>query len=142
MDFKQKIDAIKNRLNKIQKEIFMQEFKLKKVIAKKDNVVYTEEGEDFGNIISFPKNYNDKLELVFSNGKSYKIEVEKLKDLIEDNSLLNKYPFGEYIKELVEEYEGNIRETEYFFPQLLNYKDITDYEFNGFKKIQKADKLH
>jgi len=119
----------------------MVEPKITKIECNKDNVRYKAEGE-FGSYIFIPKGINDSNNIdIYLDNKKSRIPISAIKKAMsneESNIDIQKYPDIPTIKEILDNDIDHIKDDFYSFPELLNYKDITDKEFNNFEEIGKS----
>jgi len=112
-------EDIENKENfeiKFEKEIFM----LNEIVIEKDGVRYIQKG-DLGNLLIYPKDYKGKV-ILKKDGEEISI------DLKEDN----------ISNILLDDLEIEPLEDGYRLVTTINFEDITDYEVNNFKSINKS----
>lgn len=130
----------KSIINMVEDITKMSEIKIVAVKCIEDDVVYVENG-GLGNLITYPKGYDGVIEISFSNNKSENIPLNILEKLLNDSASkanFEKYKTLSLVKNILLEDIDNLKEMEYGFSRLVSYKDVTDYNFNNFEKIEQS----
>jgi len=121
------------------KEIMQNSSEITKIVCELDKVFYQEEG-NLGELIMIPAQYTGRVHITLNN-KTTQLPIEVLKKVLntgDSKSHYDQYPDLARIKEILKDDSDNVKEHSYDFGKLLSYKDITDYEFNNFEKIEQA----
>jgi len=113
---KENIESEENFKIKFEKEINM----LNEIVIEKDGVRYIQKG-DLGNIVLYPKDYKGKVVLKIDD-KEVVVDLSKdeVVDFVEEDLGLHLLGDG------------------YKLVTTINFEDITDYEVNNFKSINKS----
>ena len=119
----------------------MGETKIIKVWCKSDKVTFMESG-DLAESIGIPKGFEGSISIKLSNGNITRIPLSTLRQALDEKAsqeTYEKFPDLSRIIEILQDDSDSIKEFDFNFGNLLSYKDITDYEFNNFAKIEQTD---